>query len=91
MIFLFRIDGCILIGLNDMETEGTFVWADGMTCAYKNFAIGSPAPSFLGASSKDINCLFGVFSQLKWLNSEDDTTHSFLCTGYGKSDTISGT
>ncbi len=33
------------IGLNDIATEGTFVWTDGSTSTYRNWAAGNPSDS----------------------------------------------
>ena len=34
--------GPMYIGLNDIETEGVYVWEDGSTYNYKNYASGQP-------------------------------------------------
>jgi hypothetical protein len=34
----------LFVGLNDTAVEGTFVWADGSTSAYRNWASGEPRP-----------------------------------------------
>ena len=30
------------IGLNDLNAEGTFLWADGNSDSYRNWAVGEP-------------------------------------------------
>ena len=49
------------IGLNDRETEGTFVWLDGSNSLYRNWA-----PDELNSRRENEDCCDNNWSQFRW-------------------------
>jgi hypothetical protein len=68
------------IGLNDMTTEGTFVWVDGSDSEYRKWASGSP-----GTTYSNLDCV--ELRNRPWASGWQDTIctdeQPFLCAKCG--------
>ena len=68
------------IGLNDINTEGVFVWADGSTSAYRDWKIGEP--NSFGGEEEDCGT---IFSDSKWNDTPcNNTRDCYYCSTRGK-------
>ena len=67
------------IGLNDIETEGTFMWADGSSSSYRSWSSGQP-----NNVNGNQDCV-ETFNSQYW-NDEDCTVNQncYLCGSIGK-------
>ena len=66
------------IGLHDIDTEGTFGWADGNNSSYRNWAIGEPN------QSGNEDCVH-IFGSGRWNDLEcSDTFTCYFCRASGK-------
>ncbi len=64
------------IGLNDVETEGVFVWDSGLTSDYRVWAEGQPN------NTDDKDCVFmAANSEYYWVNSNCFTPNAYICEG----------
>ena len=68
------------IGLNDMSSEGNFVWADGDDSTYRNFLPGEPNEM----GSEDCVEIFGTSPGFSYWNDNvcrrDDRVTGFVCS-----------
>ena len=67
------------IGLNDLETEGTYVWEDGSTSTYTNWSPGEP-----NNAGTDQHCAHTLFDG-RWNDGSCGSgINCFYCSKIGK-------
>ena len=64
----------VLIGLNDIVTEGTMTWMDSSTSTYRNYYPGDP-----NGEPGDADIM--RIKDLKWMDGDSLLSYPFLCSG----------
>lgn len=73
------VGGTVWIGINDIDTEGDFVWSDGSEVTYENWSNGEPNDFNQGNPGEDVTALGMLFTNNsgEWNDLSDDYTSNY--------------
>jgi Lectin C-type domain len=71
-------NSAVFTGLNDSATEGTFVWVDGSTEPFRNWASGQPNNSLIGGDPSGEDCVV-IEADSGWWDFPCSQAVGFIC------------